>query len=93
MEKTGDIFDPDYYLMDTETGVVYRREQFREGRSLPVELIVRDKRFYDKEICNLCQSVGFIVDSIRFVNASNWDNELSPTDSKAKEILIKLIKK
>lgn len=93
MEKTGNIFDPDYYLMDTETGVVYRREQFREGRSLPVELIVRDKRFYDKEICNLCQSVGFIVDSIRFVNASNWDNELSPTDSKAKEILIKLIKK
>ncbi len=92
MEQTGNIFDPDYYLLDKDKGVVYRREQFRVGRSLPVELIVRDKRFYESEIIDLCKSVGFKVDEIRFVNASKWETSLNPTDSKAKEILVKLSK-
>lgn len=92
MEKTGNIFNPDYYLLDNDTGVVYRREQFRIGRPLPVELIVRDKRFFADEISSLCESVGFIVDDVRFVNASKWEIPLSSTDSKAKEILIKLSK-
>ncbi|MBR6069047.1 MAG: GNAT family N-acetyltransferase [Ruminococcus sp.] len=90
MEQTGDVFNPDYYLLDTDTGIVYRREQFRTGRSLPVELIVRDKRFFDYEIVGLCKSVGFIVNEVRFVNAARWEQSLSPIDHKAKEILIKL---
>lgn len=89
MENTGDIFNPEFYLIDKETGIVYRREQFKNGRSMPVELIVRDKRFYDTEIVELCKSVGFEIDFVRFVNASDWNNELQPLSPKAKEILIK----
>ncbi len=93
MEQTGDIYNPDYFLLDTDTGVVYRREQFRMGRSLPVELIVRDRRFFNYEIVDLCESVGFIVNELRFVNASKWENSLCPTELKAKEILVELTKK
>lgn len=89
METTGNIFDPDYYLIDTETGVVYRREQFRRGRSLPVELIVRDKRFNIEEIKKMCEEAGLEVEFARFVNARSWALELSATDKRAKEILVK----
>lgn len=93
MEITGNIFDPAYYLVDTETGVVYRREQFKHGRSLPVELIVRDKRFTMKEIETMCKSVGLEVEYSRFVNARDWETGFSATDESAKEILVKCIKR
>lgn len=35
MEKTVDIFDPDFYMIDTDTNIVYRREQFTQGSGLP----------------------------------------------------------
>lgn len=89
METTGNIFDPEYYLVDTETGVIYRREQFRHGRALPAELIVRDKRFTLDEIKGMCEQVGFVVEFTRFVNARNWDIDLEATHTSAKEILIK----
>ena len=34
METTGDIFDPDYYMLDEDSNVVYRREQFIKGANL-----------------------------------------------------------
>lgn len=89
METTGNIFNPDYYLVDIETGLIYRREQFRHGRSLPVELIVRDKRFRQKEIESMCQKVGLQVEYSRFVNARDWETAFSSTDKSAKEILVK----
>ena len=88
METTGNIFDPNYFMIDTDSGVVYRKEQFAEGTSLPEELIVRDKRYTMSEIVNLCESVGFEVLWSRFVSAGKWEISLSPTDAKAKEILI-----
>ena len=30
METTGDIFDPEHYLLDTEKGIVYRKERFED---------------------------------------------------------------
>ncbi len=75
-------------MIDTDSGVVYRKEQFAEGTSLPEELIVRDKRYTMSEIVNLCESVGFEVLWSRFVSAGKWEISLSPTDAKAKEILI-----
>jgi hypothetical protein len=88
MEKTGDIFNPEYYIVEKDTGIVYRKEQFLEGSSIPTELIVRDKRFTKKEIINLCSDVGLRVLSAQFVSAGNWDKPLSPNNEKAKEILL-----
>ena len=92
MEKTGNIFDPDYYFIDEETEIVYRKERFDQGNDLPIELIVRDKRYTKSEIVNLCKSVGLKVEFARYVNARNWKTELDPTDKRAKEILIKCVK-
>jgi hypothetical protein len=41
METTGNVFDPDFYLIDRETRIVYRKEQFTGGLGLPEELLVR----------------------------------------------------
>jgi len=38
MEKTGNIFDPDFCMIERNTNVVYRKEQFSEGTTLPAEL-------------------------------------------------------
>ena len=89
MEKSGNIFNPDYFLLDTKTGIVYRREQFKRGRALPVELIVRDKRFRINEIKAMCEQAGLFVEWARFVNAKDWELSLDQTNSSAKEILIK----
>lgn len=89
METTGNIFDPDYYLVDTKEKVIYRREQFSSGRSLPAEFIVRDRRFTSEEIIGLCQSVGFIVEDYHFMNAANWNERLDALNKRSKEILVK----
>lgn len=88
MEKTGNIFNPKYYLVDTETHVVYRKEQFLSSHSLPVELIVRDKRFTKKEIVAMCEEVGFSVIEVKYTNASGWDEEYEADSKRAKEILL-----
>lgn len=92
MSRTGNIFDPNYMLLDTETHVVYRREQFmeEEGWDLPVELIVRDRRFTVDEIETMCRKVGFKVLFSRHVHAGDWKTPLAPTDTSAKEILLLL---
>jgi SAM-dependent methyltransferase len=52
MESTGDIFSPDHFLLDDETHVVYRKEQFTRGDALPTELVVRDRRYLPDEMVN-----------------------------------------
>ena len=54
MEASGDIFNPDYFMLDEDDSLVYRREQFTKGRDIPSELIVRDRRFYGEEIEAMC---------------------------------------
>lgn len=93
MQTTGNIFDPEFYLLDSETGIVYRKEQFLDEKQLPIELIVRDKRFKQSEIELMCEKAGLIVESVKFVQAGKWDNNLNSLDSGAKEILIKCTKK
>lgn len=88
MERTGNVFDSRYYLVDTETHLVYRKEQFLSGQGLPVELIVRDKRFTKDEIVSMCEEVGFSVLEVKYTNASGWEKEFTSTDVKAKEILL-----
>ena len=88
MEKTGNIFDSKYYLVDRETHVIYRKEQFISSHGLPVELIVKDKRFTRKEIISMCEEVGFSILEIKCTNASGWDMEYEADNKRAKEILL-----
>lgn len=88
MEKTGNIFNSDFYLVDEETHVVYRKEQFTSANKLPVELIVKDKRFTQSEIVAMCKEVGFSVVEAKCTNASGWDKSYEANDKHAKEILL-----
>lgn len=93
MEESGNVFDPEYYLVDTDERIIYRREQFTHGRSLPIELIVRDRRFLVSEIKHMCDVAGFDVEYSRCVNAGGWDNDYEPNNNNAKEIFLKCIKR
>jgi 2-polyprenyl-3-methyl-5-hydroxy-6-metoxy-1,4-benzoquinol methylase len=88
METTGNIFNPDYYMIDKDTNIVYRREQFSADNHLPQELIVRDYRYTKTDIENMCTDAGLNIIFSRYVQAGKWDIELSATDTKAKEILL-----
>ena len=88
MQKTGDIFNPEYYMIDKDTNIVYRREQFHIKNQLPQELIVRDYRYSKEEIEKICRDIGFEVIFSRYVQAGKWEIELNATDNNAKEILL-----
>jgi 2-polyprenyl-3-methyl-5-hydroxy-6-metoxy-1,4-benzoquinol methylase len=88
MERTGDVFNPEYYMLDKASQVVYRKEQFVEGNLLPTELIVRDRRFRKQEIEEMCGLAGLEVVWSRFVQAGRWDVPLDSRNGKAKEILL-----
>lgn len=87
METSGGIFNPDYYLMDTETKIIYRRELFSFKNGCPKELIVRDRRFYIDEIVEMCENAKLEVNNKRFVGAG-WQKEYDSTHDRAKEILL-----
>jgi 2-polyprenyl-3-methyl-5-hydroxy-6-metoxy-1,4-benzoquinol methylase/predicted acetyltransferase len=86
METTGDIFNPDLLLIDNKTNVVYRKEQFKSGSELPVEVIVRDRRYTEDEIRKLCESNDLKIIWSRFVKSGDWDNNQGMYNSK--EILL-----
>ena len=88
METTGNVFDPDYYMIDTDSGVVYRKEQFSQGELLQAELLVRDRRYSEKEISEEINRVGLRVDSSRCVRLGHWDAALDATHKSAKEVLV-----
>lgn len=86
MESTGDIFDAEFVLIDTQTHVAYRKESFDKGSSLPNEMIVRDRRFTKEELKALLQKLSFDVAKCGHVRAGNFqllEQESAPT----KEIL------
>ena len=87
MQNTGNVFDPDYYAIDTETGLVFRKEQFGGDGRLPAEYVIRDKRYRRTELKKMIEDAGFEMIDMRCVRAGNWDEPLTPTDPKAKEIL------
>lgn len=88
MEKTGNIFDPKYYLIESRTKVVYRKEQFDNGNQLPIELIVRDRRYRQNEIEDMCREAGLRVVWSRFVGLGKWEEAIDGKDDRAKEILV-----
>ena len=88
METSGNVYDPKFYYVDTTTRMVYRKEQFTAGNDLPVELIVRDRRFSKEEIISFCEEIGFNIIEAKYTNASGWDQEYPADSKRAKEILI-----
>jgi 2-polyprenyl-3-methyl-5-hydroxy-6-metoxy-1,4-benzoquinol methylase len=88
MERTGEVFNPDFYLIDHNTRIVYRKEQFMVGEDLPEELVVRDRRFTQVQIERMCGDAGLRVIWSRFVRSGSWDPPLQRDDDRAKEILV-----
>lgn len=88
MHKSGDIFDPNRYLIDSKSGLVYRKEQLGDDRAIPAEYIIRDRRYTAYELKNLVESHDFDIVECRYVRAGRWEESLEPTDPKAKEILL-----
>jgi len=88
MEASGNVFDPEFYMIDHKTEVVYRKGQFAEGDELPVQLVVRDRRYCRAEIEGRCRQSGLEVIWSRFVQAGHWNEALDGCDHRAKEILV-----
>ena len=88
MQETGNIFNPDYYVIDTHSGAVFRKEMFTNDGYLDSEYIVRDRRYTMKEICAMFAKRGMKVLDSRYVQAGNWNLPLKNTDLRAKEILL-----
>lgn len=88
MQASGNIFKPEYYMINTDDGLVYRKEQFTAGEDMFAEYLVADKRYRKDEITALVKAEGLRVIDCRYVQAGHWDVALSSTDAKAKEILL-----
>ncbi len=87
MQDTGNVFEPNYYLLDEAAGIVYRKEQFTAGPSLPAEFIVRDRRYSRSELAAMCLAAGFSEEWVRYVQAGRWNRALDALDPRAKEVL------
>lgn len=87
MQQTGNIFNPDNFIIDTSTNLVFRKEMFKGDGFLDSEYIIRDKRYTKAEILTLLQNNGFEILESRFVRAGKFDESLNATDKNAKEIL------
>lgn len=88
MEKTGNVFNPELYMIERDSKLVYRKEQFRSGTGLPEEFIIRDRRYSEPEIRSECTSAGLEVIWTRFVRSGRWYEELPSDNDHAKEILV-----
>lgn len=88
MKTSGNVFNPEFFLLESRTGVVYRKEQFENDGSLSAEYVIRDKRFSKAEICGLLKKAGFDILESRYVQAGKWDTSLKSNDLKAKEVLV-----
>ena len=88
MQSTGNVFNPDFYLLDTASQLVYRKEQFEMDGELSSEYVIADYRFTLQQICDVFRNIGFSIISADYVKAGGWTKPLTATDQGAKEILI-----
>ena len=88
MQSTGNVFNPEYFLLDTASHLVYRKEQFDMDGELSSEYVIADYRFTRKQIKEAFEQNGFSVICANYVGLGAWENPLNSYDDKAKEILI-----
>lgn len=87
MQKTGNVFNPEYYFLDDTTNLVYRKEQFHGDEGLQGEYIIRDRRYVKEELAEKLKNAGFKILDIYCTKLGDWEVQLEDTDIKAKEIL------
>lgn len=92
MQSTGNVFNPDYYLLDKSSQLVYRKEQFEMDGELSSEYVIADYRFTRSQIVEAFEQNGFRVISADYVKLGAWDTALCPDDNAGKEILLVLEK-
>lgn len=88
MKHTGDIFDPNYFLLDEATGLVYRKEMFDYDGLLPSEILVVDKRYKEDELRVMCNELKLEILELHYFQASKWVFDLASNDARAKEIVV-----
>jgi 2-polyprenyl-3-methyl-5-hydroxy-6-metoxy-1,4-benzoquinol methylase len=93
MQSTGNVFNPDYYLLDTSSQLVYRKEQFEMDGELSSEYVIADYRFTRSQIVEAFENNGFKVLSAEYVKLGGWNTHLAPNDNAGKEILLVAEKK
>jgi 2-polyprenyl-3-methyl-5-hydroxy-6-metoxy-1,4-benzoquinol methylase/GNAT superfamily N-acetyltransferase len=88
MQSTGNVFNPNYYLLDTSSQLVYRKEQFEMDGELSSEYVIADYRFTRSQIGEAFEENGFKVLSAEYVKLGAWDKPLAKDDDAGKEILL-----
>ena len=88
MQRTGNVFNPDYYLLDTSSQLIYRKEQFEMDGELSSEYVIADYRFTRCQIVEAFEQNGFKVISASYVRLGAWNTPLSADDNAGKEILL-----
>ena len=88
MQKTGNVFNGEKMIYDSKDDIFYRKEQFFDPDYLPIEYIVRDKRFSFKDIESLLSKAGFEIDENHYFNAKDISNPLKANNPKAKELFV-----
>ena len=88
MQSSGNVFNPEYFILDSGDHLVYRKEQFSGDGYLNTEYVIADYRFTMSEICQECELRGLHVLHSSFVQLGAWQLPLTATDPKAKEILL-----
>ena len=92
MQNSGNIFHKDM-IINTDDGLVYRKEQFYDDKGLDAEYIIADKRYRKEEFSKKLMAYGFELLEVRYVKAGAWHNKLDRDDMRAKEILFVAKKK
>ena len=85
MAKTGNVFDPDFFIINTDDGLVYRKEQFKDKKGRDAEYLIADKRYTREEMKSKLERHGLKVIDSRYVCAKRWKEDYQAKE--AKEIL------
>lgn len=86
MQLSGNVFHENM-IINTDDGLVYHKEQFKDDYGLDAEYVIADKRYTMKEFEGILNAFGFDVIEKRYVKAGAWHNALKEDDKDAKEIL------
>lgn len=92
MQSTGNVFEPEYYLLETSSQLVYRKEQFEMDGDLSSEFVIADYRFTRNQIMEVFKENGFKILSADYVKLGDWGKPLDDNDDAGKEILLVLEK-
>ncbi len=88
MQASGNIFNPEYFLLDKKAHLVYRKEQFEQEGQLSAEYVIADYRYTMGEITHEFLSRGMEILVANYVQSGKWGMPLDARDSHAKEILL-----